>query len=275
MVSVSEDKNDVVLFERKGKNGIVGVLTLNRPEVLNAIDFRVGDLILEKLVEVRRDDTIRALVITGNGRAFSSGGDVGAMKQSCNEGKPAIFMHNLIHMLNQIVSELRDIRKPIIASIPGVTSGGGLDLALACDIRICSNYGKFKAAYTGIGLIPAGGGSFLLSSVIGPAQALEFFLMNDMISADEALRLGLVNKIVPSENLMDYVMNLAEELASGATKAYGNTKYLLNEFIGGKGIEHHLTKEATIQADILVETDDFKEGIRAFLEHRKPQFRGK
>jgi 2-(1,2-epoxy-1,2-dihydrophenyl)acetyl-CoA isomerase len=263
---------DVVLFDRSEN---IGIITLNRPEVLNAIDFAVGNRIIEILSEIHRSQWTRALVITGAGRAFSSGGDITAMKQAVIDGRPALFMHQLIHMLNLIVTDLREIKLPVVAAIPGITSGGGLDLALACDFRIASEQAKFKAAYTGIGLVPAGGGSHLLPSIIGPAKALEFFLMNDIVVAADALRIGLINAMVPHNKLLHYSLDLAKKLASGATMAYGYTKFLLNEFIGGSTLEQHLAKEATLQAEIMVQSTDFKEGIRSFLEHRKPNFKGK
>ncbi|MHA1989829.1 MAG: enoyl-CoA hydratase/isomerase family protein [Candidatus Hodarchaeales archaeon] len=268
---MSEERNPV-LYE-KIRN--IGLVTLNRPEVLNAIDFNLGNRLLEVLTTVKSNSSVRSLIITGSGRAFSSGGDIGAMKQSIGAGNPGIFMHKLIQMLNQIVKELRNIKIPVIAAIPGVTSGGGLDVALSCDFRIGSDKLKLKAAYTGIGLVPAGGGSYLLPSIIGPAKALEFFLMNDFMYAKEALKLGLVNKIVSHDQLMKTAFELADILALGATTAYGYTKLLLNEFIAGSGMEHHLAHESTLQGEIMVKTTDFVEGIRAFLEQRPPKFQGK
>ena len=183
-------------------------------------------------------------------------------------------MHQLIRMLNEIIAELRNIKIPVIAAIPGITSGGGMDLALACDFRIGSENAKFKAAYTGIGLVPAGGGSYLLSSIIGPAKALEFFLLNDTISAPESLKLGILNIIVALDQLLEHSLAFAHKLAAGATVAYGNTKILLNEFISGTTLEKHLADESQLQSQTMINTEDFKEGIRAFLEHRPPSFKG-
>lgn len=264
--------DDVVVFEKQND---IAILTLNRPEVLNAIDFRVGNKLLDLLSYITGDSSIRSVIITGVGRAFSSGGDIGAMKQASDAGVPSIFMQRLIQMLNQIISELRTMKIPVIAAIPGITSGGGLDLALACDFRIASEKAKFKAAYTGIGLVPAGGGSYLLSSIIGPTRALEFFMLNDTISVDEAFKLKLVNKVVASEKLMEESLHLANYLADGATTAYGYTKRLLNEYISGTGLEHQITRESSLQTEIMIKTTDFKEGIRAFLEKRPPRFYGK
>lgn len=265
------ESEDIVLFE---KIQDIAIITLNRPEVLNAIDFRVGNKILELLGKVLGDKSIRALIITGKGRSFSSGGDVGAMKQATEAGIPSIFMQRLIHMLNQIISELRSMKISVIAAIPGITTGGGLDLALACDFRVASKKAKFKAAYTGIGLVPAGGGSYLLPSIIGASKALEFFLLNETMSVEEAFELGLVNKVVEPENLMEDSLQLANILADGATTAYGYTKRLLNDFISGTGLEHQIASESSLQSEIMVNTDDFKEGIRAFLEKREPKFHG-
>ncbi len=266
------DTDEIVLFEKKDD---VTIITLNRPEVLNAIDFRVGNKLLDILATITGDSAIRSLIITGKGRAFSSGGDIGAMKQASDAGVPSIFMQRLIHMLNQIISELRTMKIPVIAAIPGITSGGGLDLALACDFRIASEKAKFKAAYTGIGLVPAGGGSFLLSSIIGPMRALEFFLLNDTIPVEEAFKLKLVNKVVSPEALLEESLQLANYLADGATTAYGYTKRLVNDFMSGTGLEYQIASEASLQTEIMIRTNDFKEGIRAFLEKPDPKFSGK
>lgn len=266
------DSEDIVLFE---KIEDIAIITLNRPDVLNAIDFRIGNKLLDLLALITGDTTIRALIITGAGRAFSSGGDIGAMKQASDAGVPSLFMQRLIQMLNQIISELRSMKIPVIAAIPGITSGGGLDLALACDFRIASEKAKFKAAYTGIGLVPAGGGSYLLSSIIGPTRALEFFLLNDTLTVEEAFKLQLVNKIVKSEELLQSSRELAKKLADGATMAYGYTKRLVNDFLSGTGLEHQIATESSLQSEIMIKTEDFKEGIRAFLEKREPKFAGK
>lgn len=261
-----------VLFEHVGE---VAIITLNRPEVLNAIDFNVGNSLITLLSKILAGNTFRSVIITGKGRAFSSGGDINAMKHASDAGVPSIFMQRLIQMLNEIISCIRSLKIPVIAAIPGITSGGGLDLALACDFRIASDKAKFKAAYTGIGLVPAGGGSYLLSSIIGPAKAMEFFLLNDTMSVEEALKVKLVNKIVPGSELMQFSIDLAHTLANGATTAYGYTKRLLNDFIAGSGLEHQLAVEATLQSEIMIKTRDFYEGVRAFLEKREPLFSGK
>lgn len=272
MSSVESSDDSPIVVTRDEQ---VAIITLNRPEVLNAIDFRLGRDLLKTLFNLRVDQTVRAILITGAGRAFSSGGDVGAMDRSVQEGKPSLFMHWLIRMLNEIVAELRDMRIPVVAAIPGITSGGGLDIAMACDFRIASEKAKFKAAYTGIGLVPAGGGSYLMSMLIGPAKAMEFFLLNEVMEAPEALRLRLVNKIVPHEKLIEEALIFTKGLAEGPTTAFGYTKFLLNEHISSGTLEGHLAQETRLQSQILVETTDFKEGIRAFLEKRPPHFVGK
>jgi 2-(1,2-epoxy-1,2-dihydrophenyl)acetyl-CoA isomerase len=263
---------DPVLFE---KTHDIAIVTLNRPDVLNAIDFNLGNKLIEVLSKISTDKSIRSLIITGVGRAFSSGGDINAMKHASDAGVPSLFMQRLIQMLNEIISMIRSMKIPVIAAIPGITSGGGLDLALSCDFRIASDRAKFKAAYTGIGLVPAGGGSYLLSSIIGPAKALEFFLLNDTMFVEEAFKIKLVNKIVPADQLMVFSLELANTLADGATTAYGYTKRLLNEFISGSGLEHQLAREGALQSEIMIKTTDFYEGIRAFLEKRAPKFSGK
>ena len=265
------DSSDYVIFSQDKE---VAIFTLNRPAVLNALDFNVCNELIRLLGQIHHDKNIRALLITGAGRAFSSGGDINSMKESVRHGTPALFMHQLIRVLNEIVAELRYMKIPVIAAIPGITSGGGLDLALACDFRIGSENARFKSAYTGIGLVPAGGGSYLLSSIIGPAKALEFFLLNDTISAPEALKLGILNKIVTHDQLLEQALALAHKLAAGATVAYGNTKVLLNEFISGTTLEKQLADESRLQGQTMINTEDFKEGIRAFLEHRLPHFKG-
>ena len=261
-----------ILFETSDD---IGIITLNRPEVLNAIDFNLGNKLINLLAKITVEKSVRSLIITGKGRSFSSGGDINAMKQASDAGVPSLFMQRLIQMLNEIISMIRSIKIPVIAAIPGITSGGGLDLALSCDFRIASDKAKFKAAYTGIGLVPAGGGSYLLPSIIGPTKALNFFLLNETMRVEEAFKIKLVNKIVPADQLMTFSLELANTLADGATTAYGYTKRLLNEYISGSGFEHQLAREGTLQSEIMIKTTDFYEGIRGFLEKRPPKFSGK
>jgi 2-(1,2-epoxy-1,2-dihydrophenyl)acetyl-CoA isomerase len=258
-----------VAFERTGD---IGVVTLNRPDVLNAVNFEMGEALIDRLERLRSDDSLRAVVMTGAGRAFSSGGDVGAMKRSVDAGRPSLFMHRLIRMLNVVVSGLRSLPRPVVAAVPGITTGGGLDICLACDIRIASEKAGFKAAYTGIGLVPAGGGSYLLCSAVGPARALEFFLKNDVVRAEEAAKMGIVHRVVAHDRLMDEALAVARRLADLNPAATAGTKMLVNDAAAGSAMEAALAREASLQRAIVEERTAFSEGLRAFAEKRPPRF---
>ena len=264
-----------IIFAQKGN---IGTLILNRPDVLNAIDF----LMLEKLYDIliqlneKQDkNTIRALILTGTGRAFSAGGDIKLFADYASLDQGQDFIRKFNRLMNGIIVEIREAKFPVIASINGIISGAGLNLACACDIRLASESVIIRtAAYTNLGLIPASGGSYLIPAIVGPAKAWELFTWRGVLTAREAQEIGLVSFVYPEDQLQYEVQKLAEKLALGPTLAYTRTKELINNYISGSTLDHHLNLELKFQKE-MAKTFDFKEGINAFLEKRLAQFEGR
>ncbi len=248
----------------------VAEITLNRPEALNAFDDLMAAEFQEALKSAERDPAVRALLITGVGKGFCAGQDLGAVRAR-PEGLS--FREHLLKTYNPIVAKLRSIEKPVVAAVNGAAVGAGFGLALACDIRYASESAKFRMAFIGIGLAPDSGTSYFLPRLVGMGRALELAYTNDLIDATIALQLGLVNKVFPADALLKEARALAAKLAGGPTKAYGLTKRAMLR-AASTSLEEALDYEAHLQ-DIAGRTGDHKEGVAAFLEKRPPQFKGK
>lgn len=264
--------NASVLYHRH--DGIV-TLTLNRPESLNAMNEAMMGEIERILIEVEADAEARVVVLTGAGRAFSSGGD--QKRGPGGEGQRPFFDGDLggalIERLNRCVLRMQRLPKPIIGSINGVAAGAGMNIALATDLRIAADTARFLEAFARVGLVPDGGGTYFLPRLVGTAKAMEMILLADIVDAAEALRIGLVNRVVPAEQLEQETLKLAERLAQGPTVAYGLAKTGLYQGLG-MSLEDVLNMEARNQA-IAVRTPDRAEGVAAFLEKRPPRFTGR
>jgi len=260
-----------VLYRRQDS---IVTLTLNRPETLNAMNEPMMAEIERILIELEADTEVRAVVLTGAGRAFSSGGD---QKRRPGEGQQPFFDGDLggalIERLNRCILRMQRLEKPIIGSINGVAAGAGLNIALATDLRIAADTARFGEVFTRVGLVPDGGGTYFLPRLVGTAKAMEMILLADIIDAQEALRIGLVNLVVPAEQLENETLKLAERLAQGPTVAYGLAKTGLYQGLG-MSLEDVLNMEARNQA-IAVRTPDRAEGVAAFLEKRPPRFTGR
>lgn len=248
----------------------VAEITLNRPEALNAFDDLMATEFQEALKSAERDPAVRALLITGAGKSFCAGQDLGVMRER-PEGRS--FREHLLKTYNPIVTKLRSIEKPVVAAVNGAAVGAGFGLALACDIRYASEAAKFRMAFIGIGLAPDSGTSYFLPRLVGMGRALELAYTNDLVDATTALQLGLVNKVFPAAALLKEARALAAKLAAGPTKAYGLTKRAMLRAASG-ALDEALDYEAHLQ-DIASGTGDHKEGVAAFLEKRPPQFKGK
>jgi 2-(1,2-epoxy-1,2-dihydrophenyl)acetyl-CoA isomerase len=248
-----------------------GVLTItfNRPDTLNAFNSTMGRELLDALKKAERDPEARCIVLTGAGRAFSSGEDLKARQA---EGITD-FGSTLRDRYNPIILRIRHMDKPVVGSINGVAAGAGCSIALACDLRIASDKARFLLAFVRVGLVPDSGASFLLPRLVGLSKALEMAFLGDEVGAEEALRLGLVNRVVPPEELESATRELASRLAKGPTKAIGLAKRAMNRALT-MDLESLLEYE-TFGQQIAGATDDHKEGIAAFTEKRTASFSGK
>lgn len=200
---------DTVLFERKGK---VAILTLNRPEKLNAFSDPMLARLVALIDECQASPEVAVVILTGAGRGFCSGGDIGTMGADA-DNRPHVTKEYIWDVIQAFPKRLAQFDKPIIAAINGPAIGGGLDLALACDIRVASRSARFAETYARIGLLPGGGGAYFLPRIVGRAMALELLLTADIIDADEALRIGLVNHVYDDADLMPAALALAERVA--------------------------------------------------------------
>jgi len=276
MTERSEQSGDpTLLFERQGG---VATLTLNRPEARNALTTGLFLEMERVLLEVEKDDAVRAVVLTGAGRSFSAGADLKPVskeerRRSEAPSFPGDAGGNILERGNRCILRLRELAKPVLGSINGDAVGIGCSLALATDLRIASDAARFGVVFSRIGLAPDGGASHLLRELVGTAKALELLFTGDLIDAGEALRLGLVNRVVPPDDLADATRELAERLARGPTLAYGAAKAAVHAS-ADLPFEALLDFEARNQR-VVSRSDDVKEGIRSFLERRKPEFRGR
>lgn len=250
----------------------IGTLALNRPDKLNAFAGRMREEIAAAVRELADDDAVRVLVITGAGRAFCAGADVGYMRELTERRDTAAF-RLLVEAGRAVVSMIRATPKPVIASVNGAAAGGGANLALACDIRIASEQASIGQTFTRIGLHPDWGGTYFLPRLVGPAKALELMFTGDMLDAQEAYRLGLFNRVVPHERLTDETGALARALAAKPPVAlalvkravYASDASTLDAMLNLE-VEHQLR---------CFDTQDAVEGFRAFLERRTPSFSGR
>lgn len=267
--SSTVQENPVVL--EKHEQG-VATLTLNRPERLNALNNELAAALNEALARAARDASIRAVVLTGTGRAFCAGGDLGHIGKARESGEAA-RLEPLLRAGMQMVVEMRAMPKPVIAAVNGAAAGAGMNIALAADIRIAAEEATFGQNFSKVGLFPDYGGTFFLPQLVGPSKAAEMFYTGDMIDASTALRLGIVSSVVPASQLVAEAMALARKIANGPPLAVKAAKEVL---FGSqrKALEEALEKEVHYQMQCFL-SEDCREGVRAFFEKRKPNFGGK
>ncbi|HYC46920.1 MAG TPA: enoyl-CoA hydratase-related protein [Burkholderiales bacterium] len=251
----------------------VATLTLNRPERLNALGDTLREDLHDALKRAAADADVGAIVITGAGRGFCSGGDVKSMSERAASGATPPVTERFAPLRDRTILAMRDCPKPIIAAVNGAAAGAGMNLALACDMRIASTAAKFSQAFVKRGLAPDWGGTWFLPRVVGTAKAFELILTGDSIDAAKALELGIVNAVVAPEELMNAAQNLARRIANGPPVAIALSKRAIyhNEDVDLRsGLEFE-----TFAQTLCRETEDSKEGVRAFMEKRAPVFRGR
>lgn len=259
---------ETIIFQIEGT---VATIILNRPESLNAFNFQMGEDFNDALHRCSQDPSVRVVVVTGAGRAFCSGGDVKGMKEFAQVNNQAFYFKKLTSYLHSAISAIRRMEKPVIMGVNGIASGAGFNLALAGDILIASDKVQFNQAYIRLGVCPDGGGTYFLPRLIGPFRAMELFLTGDMIDAQKALQLGIVNRVVPHEEFPLELKRWAERLASAPTKTIGVIKKLL---LHSESLESHLENERQAVTSCSL-TEDFLEGLNAFFEKREVVFKGK
>jgi 2-(1,2-epoxy-1,2-dihydrophenyl)acetyl-CoA isomerase len=256
-----------VLLEVDGATGVATV-TLNRPDALNSLTVPMKIGLLGVLREVERDGAVRAVVLTGAGRAFCAGQDLRERQQP----DAAPLGVELRERYNPIVRAMRSMPKPIVGAINGVAAGAGASLAMACDIRIASDAASFALAFGRVGLVPDSGATWFLPRLVGATKAAELALLGDPVSAADAERLGLVGRVVGAADLASEARSVAARLAAGAPRAMALTKRAL-ETAWDRDLDAALEYEAQIQ-DLAGRTRDHQEGMAAFLEKRPPRFSG-
>ncbi|MEX2253406.1 MAG: enoyl-CoA hydratase [Thermoleophilaceae bacterium] len=249
----------------------LGRITLNRPDNLNALGLPVAAEITQVLEDEAAADGVRALIVTGAGRGFSSGADLKAGFTPADDGLPNI-KQNLHGTYHPMISALRKIEKPVVAAVNGPAVGIGCSLALACDLVLVAESAYFGLAFVNIGLMPDGGSTVFVPAAIGKARAFEMALLGSRVSAEQALDWGLVNFVHPDDALMDEAEALGRKLAAGPTRSYAASKQALNQRLY-PDLDSQLDLEAELQ-HALARTGDFMEGVAAFAEKRDPAFSG-
>jgi 2-(1,2-epoxy-1,2-dihydrophenyl)acetyl-CoA isomerase len=260
---------ETIIWEQ---DGAVGRLTLNRPETLNAWTAEFGRELKQVVEGEAAQDSVRAVLVTGAGRAFSSGADLKAGFEPADDGMPDIEteLHEIYH---PVIAGVRRLPKPVVAAVNGPAVGIGCSLALACDLVMAAESSFFGLAFVNVGLMPDGGSTAFVPPAIGKARAFQMALLGDRVPAPQALEWGLVNWVHPDDRLIEEADALVERLAAGPTLSYASSKRALNSFIY-RDLDAQLDLEAELQ-HALGRTQDFLEGAAAFVEKREPAFGGK
>jgi len=261
---LTSERPKYVNYEKKDN---IAIITLNRPEKLNALSRELLVDLREVLESASRDPEVRVIVITGAGKAFCAGADVVEFTKSLVE------IREFIDLGRRVFDFLESLEKPVIAVVHGFALGGGFELALACDLIIAAEGSQLGSPEINLGIIPGWGGTQKLLITMGPYKAREIIMLGDRISAEEALKLGIVNRVVPADKVVEEALLIAKKLAEKSPLALSAAKSVLN-----KSLRIMMSIGLEIERDTFIATassEDAKEGIKAFLEKRKPQWRGK
>lgn len=257
--------SDTLQLTKKDK---LGILTFNRPDVFNSFNKELALAVQKALDDYAKDPEVRAIMLTGNGKAFCAGQDLQeAIADNGLEIEQIVDEH-----YNPIIRQLRSIEKPVIAAVNGVAAGAGANIAMACDVVVATESASFIQAFSKIGLVPDSGGTFTLPRIIGFGKASALMMLGDKVSATEAEKMGMIYKVVSDDSFLEEAEGIAQKLANMPTKGLAYTKHLLNQsFVSNLDEQLELEKEWQFKA---TETYDYKEGVNAFIEKRKPEFKG-
>jgi 2-(1,2-epoxy-1,2-dihydrophenyl)acetyl-CoA isomerase len=251
-------------------DGAIAHIRFNRPQVLNALNAACAYALLAACKAVAADENNRVVVISGQGRAFMAGGDIGSFSKGMSSNEK--FFQQLIGVFHEALEILAALPRPVIASLNGAVAGAGLSVAMIADLAVAADDAKFTLAYSRLGTSPDGSSSWSLPRIVGMRKALEIAFLSDVFDAQEAQRLGIVNKVVPAASLADETEKLARRLADGPTFAYGQIKQLIRQ-----SHLHTLHDQLAREGDAFVacsRTKDFAEGVAAFIDKRAPKFSG-
>jgi enoyl-CoA hydratase len=256
-----------ILYEVKDQ---VAVIAVNRPDVMNAMTYRMRDDLIDMFARIRDDDNVRVVVLTGAGdRAFISGADI----KELEEDAAPLERKDIMLAAHRLCRDIETLGKPVIAAVNGAALGGGLELAMACTFRVAAESARFGQPEITLGMIPGYGGTQRLPRLVGKGRALELLLFGKMINAQEAHGIGLINKVVPGPELMESVMEMAETLAKMPPLA---VRFALEAV--DRGLDMSLPRALSFEADMIFQvfsTEDAHEGLNAFIQKRKPAFKGK
>lgn len=257
-------------YEVKDK---IATLTLNRPDKLNAFTADMIDLWQKALADAQADDAVNVVVVTGAGRAFCSGGDVGRMRRDGEAPQALDGKNSLWEGVHRVPKQLEQMDKPVIAMVNGLAVGAGMGMCVMCDVRIAAESARFSTGYVKVGLVPGDGDTFFLPRLVGPAKALELLWTADFIEAPEAHRLGIVQRVVPDADLKEQTYALARQIADGPQIPIRMIKRLVYQSLK-LDLRTHLDLVSS-HMSIVRQTTDHAEGVAAFKEKRAPKFQGR